>query len=485
MPSAGRVVRVRVRGVYATALTGLLLDSGFQVVQASRVISERMSIPQLRLPADATVKNNDRDPGEVLVIGYPWAVEEVLRAFREKLKYSLYLKGLLPVHATIVATVKGWEQGVCKAVVRGVEVLVTGVSAEDCVAGERIVGFVRRTGVRGGEKPVVEPGVKVVGDYAMLYKQPGRVVVTISEHVRSPERRALLHAIASEYTSRGFSVHWRSSSGVAEDEKLVEELKLLAERIEELEKRVREAGEEGVYSEGEDVALVALSSIDKEFLDSVRARYVPTTPLHHMIKSVDQELSPIVDFADTLVACCVERERMRRGIVEYIATELRRRGRVRLLHQKLDGNVLKLGEPFVSFVEVRDAGISLVLRRSVRSPGIYDGLGVEKKPGDVIETSVETGEWRIVHRYYSADGELKGVYVNINTPPEILPSVIRYIDLEVDVVKLPGSKPRLVDLEALEEAYRSKRVTREVVEKVAETVKRESEELGEQVETIL
>lgn len=479
------IPRVRVRGIYATALTGIMLEEGFQVVQASRVISERMGIPQLSLPADVTVKNNDRDPGEILVIGYGWAVRSVVEALKKRLPFSLYLYSLLPAHATVVAEIKGVSNGRCLGVVGDVEVVVEGLGQDECRTGERIVGYVARTALRRGELPVVRRGVKVLGDYAMMYRG-ARVSVTLSEHIRNPERKALLLSLASDYAGQGVSVHWRSSANIGSRDDLVRELRELYARLRELEEKL--AGEErtGVYSVGEDVSLVALSGLDKEVLDSIRARYTPTAPLHHSLKSLEPDkYSVVVDFADTLAGNGVGNDALRRGFYAFIAEEIRKKGRIRIIHEKLDGRIIRLGEPFVASIELTGSGLEALLRRTVRSYGVYDGLGVDKEPGDVIETVVKSDEWTIIHRYYGAGGGLKGVYININTPPEFSPTTIRYVDLEVDIVKLPGQKPRLIDLEELRDAYTSGRVTREMVEKIAEVVSREGAELGETIRSIL
>lgn len=46
---------------------------------------------------------------------------------------------------------------------------------------------------------------------------------------------------------------------------------------------------------------------------------------------------------------------------------------------------------------------------------------------------------------YSADGSLVEIYVNINSPAEILDSMIRFIDYELDVSRRPPQAARIVD----------------------------------------
>ena len=128
----------------------------------------------------------------------------------------------------------------------------------------------------------------------------------------------------------------------------------------------------------------------------------------------------------------------------------------------------------------------LTLKRSVRSPGVYDGLEIRKEPGDTIETVVDTSKWTIIHRYYSQTGELKGVYVNINTPPEIVPSRIRYLDLSVDVIKRPGEPPRIIDLEEFAEAVKNGTITARAACRALEAVVEEAgeERLREAIEEL-
>ena len=54
----GDKVRVRVRGITATAVSKLLLDKGFRIVQASRIIQERLGAEFDPSPADVTVKTS-------------------------------------------------------------------------------------------------------------------------------------------------------------------------------------------------------------------------------------------------------------------------------------------------------------------------------------------------------------------------------------------------------------------------------------------
>jgi Ribonuclease G/E len=463
-----RVVRVRVRGIYATALTQLILDKGFQVVQASRIIADRFGIPQLDLPADVTLKNSDEDPSEILVVGYTWAAQRVLEALREELPYSFYWVSRLPLHSTVKAVVVGVEGGRCVVEVNGVRAVLQPESQGCPAGGGEVVAGVKRPGVKPGEEPVLVPGARVIGDYAIVYETQ-RPRVTISEHVRGGEKRAELMSIAADYTARGLGVHWRSSSRYADAETLRNELEALARKLEEVRKNAGE-GPPGVYSEGELVALIRLSSVDKATLDRLRARTTPTAPLHNSLKSNAPQLSDVVDFAEKLIPHGVGEEQLLAGILDFLADRLQAAKNTELVHAKPDGSLIKLGPAAVVNVESRGSRLVVVLERRVRSRGVYDGLGVEKEPGDRIVTEIDTGSWTLVHKYYSRDGRYKGTYININTPPEPGPDHLAYLDLEVDIVKLPTGEKRVIDLEQLEKARQEGVITEKLYQKVIEVL---------------
>lgn len=460
------VVRVRIRGIYATALTRLALDYGFQVVQASRVIAGRFGIPQLTLPADVTLKNSDSDPSELVVVGYTWAVEKVLEKLRETLPYSFYWRSRLPLHATVKARVRGRASGeACIAEVEGVEAELA--DEEVCEPGREVVASVVRPGVKPWERPRLALGARVIGDYAILFESP-RPRVTVSEHVRMQEKRAELAALATEYTSRGLSVHWRSSSQHADAETLRRHLEELHQALLEARERA-ERGGPGVYTPGETVAVVRLSSLDKATLDTVRDKVTPTIELHHSVKSLAPSISTVVDYAEKLKARGVDPALLREALLDTMGEMLSSRRSVRIIHVKLDGRVVELGRGEVRSIYRENGRLIVVIERRVRSRGVYDGLGAEKEPGDRIVTEIDTGSWLVKHTYYSRSGWVKGIYVNVNTPPEVAEDALVYLDLEVDVVKKPGEKPRLIDEDELKKALESGIVTeklyREALEK--------------------
>jgi len=465
------LVRVRVRGIYATALTKLFLDKGFLIVQASNIIASRFAIPQLKAPADVTVKDAD-DRNRLLVIGYPAKVDVVVQALRETLKYSIYWSSRLGLHATVRAEIIGKRNGKCFAKLD--DVLIEVVEVEACEEGKTVTLSIVKAPIFEGEYARGIPGARVVGDYAIVYRSISTPKVSFSEHIRSLNRRAQLSVISEEALKNGVSVHWRSSANHGGEEELRMHLRGLINKLYELEKKLVDAPP-GVYEHGEKLVIIDVSLPDKKIMDGIRGMVTPTIDYHHSIKAnfQDEYESIIVDYAEKAIAYGAPKQPLTKALSETIIERLNARKRIVIKHVKLDGTMLEIGPAEIVSLNIVDnensCCVEARLRRIVRSSGIYDGLGVEKEPGDVIETVISTCDWKIVHSYYSRSGELKGKYININTPPELTPYGFRYIDLEVDVVEV-GNEKRIIDEDKLKKHYLQGKITRSTIEKIAEEI---------------
>ncbi len=459
------IIRARVRGIYATAITKILVDEGIQIVQASDIIASRLGIPQLPLPADVTIKDGEEDKNLLLVIGYPEHTTRILEILQRHLHYSTYHPSTLELHSTIAVQLLGVRDGKCLGAYRDITVEVE-LDPDKCKEGETLKAYVTRPGLPG-ETPRVRPGIRVLGDYAILTRSTEEPRVSISKHIRSLEKRAELTALAGDYLQKGLSVHWRSSARHADTQELRSHLADLAAKLEELEKTTPD--KPAKLTRGEKIVLVRLSYEDKLLLDQIRAKVTPTLPLHHTIKSTgDNTLSTILDYAETALAHGAPAQPLHRALLDKLAEMIR--DTIEMIHFKpLENQEIRLGRAHVRAITTQDTTLALELVRRVRTPGVYDGLGVEKEPGDTIVTRVEQGRWYIVHEYYSPDGTLKGVYININTPPEITPTRITYIDLGVDIAKTQD-KQAIIDLDYLQQLIETKTITRAMACKALATV---------------
>jgi predicted RNA-binding protein associated with RNAse of E/G family len=100
-----------------------------------------------------------------------------------------------------------------------------------------------------------------------------------------------------------------------------------------------------------------------------------------------------------------------------------------------------------------------------------EGVEVPRDDGDYALTEVVPGSMTLVTEYYSRNDELKGTYLNINTGVELYPSNgsgpgrIRYVDLEIDVIKTPfeeNGRVRVIDQHLLKRAVQRGFITKEM-----------------------
>jgi len=208
----------------------------------------------------------------------------------------------------------------------------------------------------------------------------------------------------------------------------------------------------------------------KKKLDELRSKVAYTVPLHHYCRAGGEALSSMVSFAEELVERGLvspeEMNQMFREQVEKIAPRLGTR--IQVIHGKLGGRNIILGPG--KTVWRREGAVKV--ERRIMSSGIYDGLGVEKSPGDYALTEVKRFEWWTKTSYYSISGTAKGIYYNICTPVALYPDSIHYFDLEVDVVVKAGGRPEIIEEELLEKAVEEERIGRELAERALREAER-------------
>ena len=189
----------------------------------------------------------------------------------------------------------------------------------------------------------------------------------------------------------------------------------------------------------------------KRILDEYRNKILPTLPNHHVYRKT---LSDILDFSEILLED-VKADLLLKSVKKFIVKKLKERGYIRRYHRKvLTGLLLKYTEIIRDIKILEDNRIYLETLRLIKSDnGVYDGLQIKKEIGDYAITKYLEGEWYFVIEYYNKDNELKGKYININTPIEITMEIL-YNDLCIDVVEI-GNERKIVDKEELDTSYKA------------------------------
>ena len=346
------VFRAKVRGIYSTALTKILLDNGFRIVQPSRAIRERFNLPIAEENYQPDIEIFDRfDKQGINVIGRAAAVSKVSSALLDLLD-DVIIRRQIPIFAT-----------------------------------------------------------------AQLFSGDG------------------------------------AHSGLNED--LYEAIRDIEDASSDMRMRID----------------VEFPSLSKKKLDEIRSAIVPTLSGHHYYKACGGKIAGMLEMAEKLLESGYPPKETEGIFKECVSREYpHENSKISIEHVKINGRIFNLGEAHMA--EFNESEKHMKLIRVFSSQGVYDGLNVPKEPGDYAVTTLRIGDWFLRTSYFSRDGEYKGTYVNINTPIELYPTKIRYVDLEVDICMWPDGRTRKIDFEKLDKfaqmCYISKRLKDIVYEKAKE-----------------
>jgi len=196
----------------------------------------------------------------------------------------------------------------------------------------------------------------------------------------------------------------------------------------------------------------------KAELDDRRRRVLPTVMLHHQLKVIASER---VDAAERQLADEPDRlesisATLRRDLVDR---QIRPGMRISVEHVKPAGQEYDLKGVVGSY-----DGRNLRVNRQFYPGGNYDSLDVPRKSGDFGSVDIEIGSGIAVRRYFRADGRHLGDLYNLATAAELYPGRVRYVDLELDILHMPGEPPRVVDEADLERAFQRGFLTKALVD---------------------
>jgi len=466
------MARVRVRGVYSTAITKLLLDQNFDIVQPSVTIRERFGLEESDESPDLDVFDR-RDHQGVEALG----MAEPIDAFASVLKSCL--------DDVIVRKWAVTADGIYKGIVKGTDP-VTGSVLVDIgpTTGriderellkpdlEQVVVQVDRRRM-GAKEPLLTAEIKIPGKYAIL--MPGRVV-RVSRKIRDMQSRSRLYQLGEELAPPNWGILWRTASADQSPETLKNEITQLSKSGEAVMRKAEEVDAPATLWEGNHFMDAEFPALSKRKLDEVRGSIVPTLEEHHYYKACGEKVSLALDMAEKLLKKGYPNEEVQRLFKQTVEAEYPTVGSfIAMEHVKLDGKVFHLGK---ALVEAFDQDESLIqFTRVFEREGTYDGLKTSKEPGDRAVTEAKLGEWHLKTQYFSRDGRYKGMYINFNTPIELYPYWIRYVDLEIDVVVWPDGKTEVLDEDKLKKAAQEGLVT----EKLAKTVENKLQELLEKL----
>lgn len=454
---------VRVRGIYATALTRTLLDADHTVVQASPPIRRRFDADLPAADHDAAIETGPDRQG-VSVAGDHDAVDGIRDLLADTGIDTLAWADPAPAGAVFDGRVR--------------ETLGSGVVVDlgdtagylpfRAVDGSVDEGDAVRVQVTDAaapwddDRPVLATDVRIESGLATLVRGRDGVRVAGRDDAAGRELAGITDLLSAA-PPEDWGLEWSRDARDAEMGTLDDALERASERAVELAAAFDDAGDpEPVRAVAKPTtgAWIWFGRESRFALDERRRDVTATMPGHHRTKAGTGAASAGVDFAEALCGDDHDGEFPFPVVADQFGPQTG--DSVRIGHGKPTGRLVVLGEGEVT--ERGDDG-TLTVEREIRGSGTYDALGTHREAGDVATTTFREGRWWYPTTYRSADGEHRGTYVNVCTPVELFPEEVRYVDLHVDVVKHPDGTVERVDDDELDAAVRAGEVPEDLAER--------------------
>ncbi|MGY5863371.1 MAG: ribonuclease E/G [Candidatus Thorarchaeota archaeon] len=466
------MMKARIRGIYSQSLTQIMLQNHFDMVQPTPEVARRFGLPYRSDIPDVDIWDRSDFQGIVAI-----AYESVLIRLTDVLRRRL--------GGVITRTPRVAKSSVYRGVVLGRDER-TGQTKVDLGTISGLLpdrGFQRgqqimvqiRAHDYGRKAPVLSSSITIPGQAAVLLPEP---VVRLSTKIKDQESRRDLLVLGRKIRehTENWGILWRTSAEKLTEDELRNEVDDLLDTAQAVYNKYNDLDTAGILFEGTSNADIEFPLEVKDALDKTRAKIKPTIKRHHFYKSAGY--TSLVDLAEMVI----EERPEERGYItskldKIVTRDLPRIDEsINIEHVKLDGRNIVLARGRITEVNAK----GFVIRRQFRHTNRK--LKLTKEPTenneDVISdesdyalTQVVPGALTLVTDYYSREGLLKGTYVNVNTGVEVYPSngnspgKIRYVDLEIDVVKAPiTEKTRIIDQHLLKRAVQRGFITKEMAD---------------------
>ena len=439
-------ILARVRGIYTTAITKILRDEGIGITQPTEPIIERFKIKNpIFLPPSVTIKDRDDKKG-IVIIGEPKATDKIVSILESKLSH-LILKEFKPnLYSIYKGRVVDFKNNTALVDIGEIKGRLLPEHSIRVRPGEEVLVCVLKPSLKG--EPLLSLNPVITGKY-MRFTKGARI--SFSKFIDMKKREELLE-ITSLLKINGWGIRWRSSANYADIESILSDYESIKKSIKKIKESMNKLDAPSLLYEGEKIVEVVLPLESKEKLDEIRRYVVPTAPHHHHIKSiVHRKLQGVIEFVEYTVekSPTILNNISSLCLSFFLKEILGRKKSVEIIQENVDkGEIIIRG----TIQEIDYDKNIVVVKRSIKGRGVYDGLGIKKEIGDYAVTYVQLYRPYILHAYYSSSSMLKGIYININTPVEMhSEGRLWCVDLKVDVVCTYNRGAKIIDMNELNE----------------------------------
>jgi len=449
IPVNAEKIRVRVRGVYSTALTKFFLSQGFEITQPSPKVSERFGFsnpPYLSPHIDIKAKGS-RATVESLERFTPTLKNILLEAFDD-----------IIIHQESYTKNSIWRGVVTKKLKDGYMVrfslnnegfLPSEEAQQQYREGDLVVVEVQGYDQRNN-RIVLTESISIPGEYVVLVKKE---IVKVSRKIKGSRKVELLD-IGNILRPPGWGAIFRTSAMYASLDDISEELKKLQSYAEELLGNLDKVPAFTQIREGINLLTIYFPRDAKRKLDELRSEVIPTLKGHHWMKTLGRAPSLLVDFLEEMGQHYpnIDIDNLSELAMSFIRRNLlpKKGDKISIHHIKPSMKKIVLGPAKVIDVRELDGALEYIMFRKFSAGGYYDGINAPKESGDFGITIAREGDTKLITVYYDMNLNLKGVYINVNSPIEVYPHSIRYVDLEIDVVRTYDGDIMIIDRKKLD-----------------------------------
>jgi Ribonuclease G/E len=458
------LAKARVRGIYSTALTKLLIDNNFEIVQPSAKIKERFNLEESQKLPDLVIYDRRNRQG-VYARGKEEPVDVFCSILRSRLDDVIIRKWTFTIGGIYKGLIRRVDSTTNTALV-DIGPAIGRIHTEEIadLKSKQIV-VQAKTGL-GSKKPLLTTNITIPGKYAVLTSQH---LVKVSKRLLDFDERTRLLQLGEKLVPQNWGILWRGTAANQTEKVLENEVSNLIREGENILKRAEQLEAPVLLWEGSHLANIEFPALSKAQLDEIRMATTPTVKRHHCYKACGGKVSAALEMAEKLLKKGSTYKDVEELLKQTVEAEYPKVGSlIEIEHVKLNGKVFHLGKALIQNIDYNDSAVSMRFRRDFVKKGVYDGLKTPKEPGDHAITEVKIGEWHFKTQYFSKHGQLKGTYVNLNTPVELYPHGIRYVDLEIDVCMWPNGRVEKLDEEKLEKAMKEGLVSEKLVKIVRE-----------------
>ncbi len=436
--------KARIRGIYSTAITKLLLENGFEIVQPSPTIRERLKLEENMKSPDMDIYDRRNRQG-IHVVGTAESLDTLKAPMLRHLDDVIFRKQPFLIDGVYKGVIKkGEEAWSFVSVDLGSFVGKLSRSEVDTESPSIVVQVQKEQ--TSTKEPWLSIRINIPGEHAVLIPE-GKIKVSLK--IRDIQRRMDLIELGRKIAPPDWGIIWRTSAESQPKDVLESEIHRLIGIRDEIFRKAREQDAPALLWGSQHYMNVEFPSLSKARLDEVRSRVAPTIEGHHYYKACGKGVSMALEMAEKMLENNVSNENVKNLFHQTVDAEFPIEGSVvNIEHVKPEGRAYHLGKARIE----KRFNDELSYSRVFKTEGFYDGLGTPKEPGDRAVTEAKIGGWHYTTRYFSKDGMYKGAHVNLNTPLELYPRWIRYVDLEVDVCVLPDGTVKVIDEDELEKA---------------------------------